>query len=159
MASDYPFGILDLWLLITPLVSSNFSCVLKIHISHNWWISPGTPASFTTKTGRHDKAEILLEVALNTGKIKSNQILFSVCFNKCILRFAQHKRQDTRKARKWTIVCNAHYTQNSRLIVAVTEHKTFRPFHISRYTHSWNTAHITLTTIVINRAEILFTER
>jgi hypothetical protein len=35
--------------------------------------SPGTPASFTTKTGRHDIAEILLKVALNT-KIKLNQI-------------------------------------------------------------------------------------
>jgi inorganic pyrophosphatase/exopolyphosphatase len=28
--------------------------------------SPGTPASSTTKTGRHDIAEILLKVALNT---------------------------------------------------------------------------------------------
>ena len=30
------------------------------------WFSPGTPASSTTKTGRHDIAEILLNVALNT---------------------------------------------------------------------------------------------
>jgi hypothetical protein len=30
------------------------------------WFSPGTQASFTTKTGRHDIAEILLKVALNT---------------------------------------------------------------------------------------------
>jgi hypothetical protein len=30
------------------------------------WFSPGTPASSTTKTGRHDVAEILLKVALNT---------------------------------------------------------------------------------------------
>jgi hypothetical protein len=30
------------------------------------WSSPGTPASSTTKTGRHDIAEILLKVALNT---------------------------------------------------------------------------------------------
>jgi hypothetical protein len=36
------------------------------------WFSPGTPASSTTKTGRHDIAEILLKVALNTkNKIKS----------------------------------------------------------------------------------------
>jgi len=34
------------------------------------WFSPGTLASSTTKTGRHDKAEILLKVALNTKKIK-----------------------------------------------------------------------------------------
>jgi hypothetical protein len=33
-----------------------------------WWFSPGTPASSTTKTGRHDIAEILLKVALNTQK-------------------------------------------------------------------------------------------
>jgi len=33
-----------------------------------------TPASSTTKTGRHDIAEILLKVALNTiNQIKSNQ--------------------------------------------------------------------------------------
>jgi hypothetical protein len=30
------------------------------------WFSPGTPASSTTKTGRHDIAEILLKMALNT---------------------------------------------------------------------------------------------
>jgi hypothetical protein len=30
------------------------------------WFSPGTPASSTTKTGRHDIAKILLKVALNT---------------------------------------------------------------------------------------------
>jgi hypothetical protein len=30
------------------------------------WFSPDSPASSTTKTGRHDKAEILLKVALNT---------------------------------------------------------------------------------------------
>jgi hypothetical protein len=30
------------------------------------WFSQGTPASSTTKTGRHDIAEILLKVALNT---------------------------------------------------------------------------------------------
>jgi hypothetical protein len=34
--------------------------------AHGWWFSPGTLASFTTKTGRHDIAEILLKVALNT---------------------------------------------------------------------------------------------
>jgi hypothetical protein len=30
------------------------------------WFSPGTPVSSTTKTDRHDIAEILLKVALNT---------------------------------------------------------------------------------------------
>ena len=35
-------------------------------LDHDRWLSPGTPASSTTKTGRHDIAEILLKVALNT---------------------------------------------------------------------------------------------
>jgi len=35
-------------------------------LAHGRWFSPGTPASSTTKTGRHDLAEILLKVALNT---------------------------------------------------------------------------------------------
>jgi hypothetical protein len=39
------------------------------------WFSPGTPASFTTKTGRHDIAEILLKVALNT-KIQIQKFWF-----------------------------------------------------------------------------------
>jgi hypothetical protein len=30
------------------------------------WFSPGTPASSTIKTGRHDIAEILLKVVLDT---------------------------------------------------------------------------------------------
>jgi hypothetical protein len=38
-------------------------------LAHGWWFSP---ASSTTKTGRHDIAEILLKVALKHQK--SNQI-------------------------------------------------------------------------------------
>ena len=37
-------------------------------LAHDRWFSPGTPASSTTKTGRHDIAEILLKVSLNTKK-------------------------------------------------------------------------------------------
>jgi hypothetical protein len=33
-------------------------------LTHGQWFSPDTPASSTTKTGRHDIAEILLKVAL-----------------------------------------------------------------------------------------------
>jgi hypothetical protein len=45
-------------------------------LAHGRWFTPGTPASSTTKTGRHDIAEILLKVALSTkNQIKSNQII------------------------------------------------------------------------------------
>ena len=44
-------------------------------LAHGRWFSPGTPASSTTKTGRHDIAEILLKVALNTkNQSKINHI-------------------------------------------------------------------------------------
>jgi hypothetical protein len=43
-------------------------------LAHGQWFSLGTPASSTTKTGRHDIAEILLKVALNTNQI--NQSFF-----------------------------------------------------------------------------------
>jgi hypothetical protein len=42
-------------------------------LAHGRWFSP---ASSTTKTGRHDIAEILLKVALNT---KNQSILNAVC--------------------------------------------------------------------------------
>jgi hypothetical protein len=39
------------------------------------WFSPDNPASSTTKTGRHDIAEILLKVASNTiNQIQSNPL-------------------------------------------------------------------------------------
>jgi hypothetical protein len=34
--------------------------------AHGRWFSPGTPVSSTTKTGRHDIAEMLLKIALST---------------------------------------------------------------------------------------------
>jgi hypothetical protein len=49
-------------------------------IAHGWWFSPGPPAFSTTKTIRHDIAEILLKVALNT----KNKIKFNLCVNKCV---------------------------------------------------------------------------
>jgi hypothetical protein len=42
------------------------------------WFSLGTPASSTTKTGRHDIAEILLKVALKHQKLtQKNQIIIA----------------------------------------------------------------------------------
>jgi hypothetical protein len=39
-------------------------------LAHGRWFSAGTPASSTTKIGRHDIAEVLLKVALNTKNIQ-----------------------------------------------------------------------------------------
>jgi hypothetical protein len=41
-------------------------------LAHGRWFSPGNPTSSTTKTGRHDRDELLLKMALNTiNQIKS----------------------------------------------------------------------------------------
>ena len=40
-------------------------------LAHGRWFSSGTTASSTAKTGRHDIAEILLKVALNTKNQQS----------------------------------------------------------------------------------------
>jgi hypothetical protein len=51
-------------------------------LAHGRWFSLGIPASSTTKTGRHDIAEILLKVASKhqkSNQIKSNQIFFFLC--------------------------------------------------------------------------------
>ena len=47
-------------------------------LAHSRWFSPGTPASSTTKTGRHDIAEILLKVALNTKNQSINSTFGSL---------------------------------------------------------------------------------
>jgi hypothetical protein len=46
-------------------------------LAHGRWFSP---ASSTTKTGRHDIAEILLKVALNTINEKINQSMYADTF-------------------------------------------------------------------------------
>jgi hypothetical protein len=49
--------------------------VIKVYqlLGHGRWFSPGTTASSTNKAGRHDIAEILLKVALNTKNQSINQ--------------------------------------------------------------------------------------
>ena len=56
--------------------------------AHGRWFSPGTLASSTSKTGRHDIAEILLKVALNTknhhhrhGSVQQHISFFQSNFN------------------------------------------------------------------------------
>jgi hypothetical protein len=49
-------------------------------LAHGRWFSLGTPASSTTKTGRHDIAEILLKVALSTiNQIDQINLIFANC--------------------------------------------------------------------------------
>jgi hypothetical protein len=43
-------------------------------LANGRWFSPSTPAPSITKTGRHDRAEILLKVALKHKKSKNHKI-------------------------------------------------------------------------------------
>jgi hypothetical protein len=58
-------------------------------LAHGWWFSPGTTVSSTTKTGRHDIAEILLKVALKHQKSKSKSVFLwpLYCLSFFYLRF------------------------------------------------------------------------
>jgi hypothetical protein len=49
-------------------------------LAHGRWFSPGTPASSTTKTSRHDIADILLKVAF---KHKKSNHFVGVCVEFC----------------------------------------------------------------------------
>ena len=64
-------------------------------LAHGRWFSPGTPVSSTTKTGRHDIAEILLKVALSTiNQIKSKKdirLLYPGCY-KLMFYDTDHKK-------------------------------------------------------------------
>ena len=70
-------------------------------LAHGRWFSPGTPASSTTKTGRHDIAEILLKVALNTkNQIKSFMVTvlyiqLEIGFFKLLLYMCKARMDDT----------------------------------------------------------------
>jgi len=100
-------------------------------LAHGLWFSPGTPASSTTKTGRHDIAEILLKVALNTTNqinlygywIRFNPSLISVVLD-CLDKFVDAKgvirgcysRTDNTMAKRKRLkkINNGHYAIKSR---------------------------------------------
>ena len=91
MPSDYPFGIFKRWSQVVGLPSNSYKPITNTAwvtykkgctrpaatsdkvdqlLAHGRWFSPGTPASSTTKTGRHDIAEILLKQTTQWPKEK-----------------------------------------------------------------------------------------
>jgi len=66
-------------------------------LAHGRWFSPGTPTSSTTKTGRHDIAEILLKVALNTEQNKKNQIINKINITTIHLKLLNTKNKPHHK--------------------------------------------------------------
>jgi hypothetical protein len=64
-------------LFFTQKVHSTHSDKAYQLLAHGRWFCPGTPASSTTKTGRHDIAVILLKMALSTKNQSINH--FKIC--------------------------------------------------------------------------------
>ena len=59
-------------------------------LAHGRLFSPDTPASSTTKTSRHDIAEILLKVALDTNnQIKSQTVIKQICLKIYLIEKAE----------------------------------------------------------------------
>ena len=82
-------------------------------LAHGRWFSSGTPASSTTKTGRHDIAEILLKVALKHQKSIKNQIntSWNISNKTCLVflvRCLFHSRIYNTKWNKYLLVIK-HY--------------------------------------------------
>ena len=51
-------------------------------IAHGRWFSPGTPASSTTKTGRHDIAEIYRSIDTRLGQLKTETATGRIAINR-----------------------------------------------------------------------------
>jgi len=103
------------------------------------WFSPGTPASSTTKTGRHDIAEILLKVALNTinQSIKNTTNTIACQRNKIVnttIRKTSYVTQPCFKLLKITKTLNQDTFGNSLL-----QTKMCSPYYHAKYTSN-NTA-------------------
>jgi hypothetical protein len=72
---NYPLSLIKLQKRCTRLAATSDK-VYQL-LAHGRWFFPGTPASSTTKTGRHDIADILLKVELKhqkSNQIKSGQL-------------------------------------------------------------------------------------
>jgi hypothetical protein len=69
--------------------------------------SPGTPASSTTKTGRHDIAEILLKVTLNTTLFQQGKNNFCLGWYRprsCLVNISLKSNFDlSDKSQQWTV--------------------------------------------------------
>jgi hypothetical protein len=64
-------------------------------LAHGRWFSPGTPASSTTTTGRHNIAEILLKVAFKhqrSNVICNSSIKFMLKKKSNQIKSLRHKR-------------------------------------------------------------------
>jgi hypothetical protein len=86
-------------------------------LAHGRWFSLGTPASSTIKTGRHDIAEILLKVALNTiNQIKSNTFVLSKLLFSVLERYFKKKESSTifTKVGNPIVLCHSYCYSGSR---------------------------------------------
>jgi hypothetical protein len=95
------------------------SCKAYQLLAHGRWFSPGTPSSSTTKTGRHNIAEILLNVALNT-KIKINHQIIN-CFTMISCRTVKTCEYFWGKTMSDNILCPVIPPTHALLVIGLYE--------------------------------------
>jgi hypothetical protein len=104
----------------------------RCQVAYGRWFSPGTPASSTTKTGRHDIAEILLKVVL------SNKVIV------CHLMTSHHCLSHIHYENKFTS------TKSSKQYVKINVSGTRKfPLCLSRPCSSWGESRAKLYTFMV----------
>jgi hypothetical protein len=94
-------------------------------LAHGRWFSPGTLTSSTSKTGRHDIAEILLKVRVKHQKL-----------NQSIRTFQSRKRkQNIRNGQPKGIGNIGYKTQNEHKQKKKHNTETFLSFHWAQQHH------------------------
>jgi hypothetical protein len=89
-------------------------------LAHGRWFSLGIPASSTTKTGRHDIAEILLKMALNNQSIN---MLYPYSTNHRQVRLVNHRQVRLVNHRQVRLVNHRQVNHNQ---VKVVNHSQVR---------------------------------
>jgi hypothetical protein len=89
-------------------------------LAHGWWFSPGTAASSTTKTGRHDVAEIFAESGIKHKK-SINQSICTVSAEMSIskLKAVQGFKVNLKATREYIGLSSASQKQEKVVIVSV----------------------------------------
>jgi hypothetical protein len=91
-------------------------------LAHGRWFSSGTPALSNTKTGRHDIAEILLKVELNT----INQINQSNLFNVLVtIRYKTNSKRTYYEILYWELFTSMSLNLFIRILIGFSKQFPF----------------------------------
>jgi hypothetical protein len=100
-------------------------------LTHGRWFSPGTPVSSTTKTDRHDIAEILLKVTLSI----KNQCFRNTLSHTCLHKLVTNNCFQNTLSHMFTQVSNYNCFQNTLSHTCLHKSVTITAFRTHYHTH------------------------